>query len=290
MLRYFDLSNSNAGTLFISASGLTNKQDIENYAFFGNVEYDVMSDWTLKAAVIPVSRDVRDGLAQRYSCRIGTLYGLADVGTPLFSGFDFPDNSCGRPLSGTWSVRLLKQDGSEAAIGESGEVAIRALFPEALALGYWRMPKETDACIRGNGWIVTGDLMRCDDEGWYYFVDRTKDSIRRRGENISSSEVEAVFATHDKVLDCAAYPVPNEMAEDDIMLAVIAKTGQVLDPLELVRFAETRLPYFAIPRFIRVMKDFPRTATQKVLKSQLRQQGRTPDCVDIEALGYTVRR
>jgi crotonobetaine/carnitine-CoA ligase len=242
-----------------------------------------------KMLVIPVPTDLKAALQSRYGCRIGTLYGLADIGMPLFSGLDFPPDTCGRILAGSWEVRILGPDGTDVPPGTAGEFAARPRDPSATALGYWRMPAESEA-QRRDGWLLSGDLMRRDEAGWFYFVDRAKDAIRRRGENVSSLEVEAAFIGHPQVLDCAVYPVPSEMAEDEIMLAVIPRPLQSIDPLALIRHAEERLPYFAVPRFVRIMDDFPRTATQKVQKVELRRQGRTADCWDREASGYVLRR
>src|SRR5690606_34111399 len=127
----------------------------------------------------------------------------------------------------------------------------------------WRMPEAT-AESRAGGWIRTGDIVCRDGEGWYYFMDRAKDAIRRRGENVSSAEVEAAFDAHPDVLECAVYPVPSEMSEDEIMLAVVMRPGRKVEPEALLRFAEKELPYFAMPRYVRFMAELPKNATQKI--------------------------
>ena len=151
------------------------------------------------------------------------------------------------------------------------------------------MPGETEA-RRRDGWIRTGDVMTRDGAGWFYFVDRAKDAMRRRGENVSSVEVEAAFALHPDIVDCAAYPVPSDLSEDEIMLAAVCKPGRRVDPLDLVKFAEDKLPYFAMPRFIRLMDELPRTATQKVQKAQLRSEGVVADAWDLNKSGHVVSR
>ena len=117
-----------------------------------------------------------------------------------------------------------------------------------------------------------------------------KDAIRRRGENISSQEVETALLTHPAVLDCAVYAVPSEMAEDEVAAAVVLKTGAAVDPLDLIKHIEPRLPYFAIPRFVRLMAEVPRTDTQKVKKLELRAEGAVPGTFDLTKSGYKVSR
>ena len=129
-----------------------------------------------------------------------------------------------------------------------------------------------------------------DADGYFRFLDRLKDSIRRRGENISSYEVEQALISHDSVADVAAYAVPSELAEDEVMCAVVPRPGQQVDPLALIRWCEARLPYFAMPRFIRVMAELPKTENGKVQKYKLRTEGRTADCWDLAQSGHVVQR
>ena len=123
-----------------------------------------------------------------------------------------------------------------------------------------------------------------------FFVDRMKDAIRRRGENISSFEVEAEILAHPKIRECAVVAVPNEMAEDDVLAIVAPATGAEVDPLELLEFLKPRLAHFMLPRYVRILTDLPRTPTQKVEKYILRQQGLTSDTWDREKAGVKIRR
>jgi len=242
-----------------------------------------------KALVIPAPRATIEELSKRFGCRVATAYGLADAGMPLFSGLDFPDGACGRVYDEFWEAKIIDDAGNDVPIGGTGELAARPRHDYVSALGYWRMPEATDASRRG-GWIRTGDLMRRDADGWFYFMDRGKDSMRRRGENVSSQEVESVFERHPDVLECAAYPVPSEMSEDEIMLAVVRRPESTVSALELIRFAEPNLPYFAVPRFVRFMEQLPKNALAKVLKAELRKQAVVSGSFDLNASSHQVRR
>ena len=151
---------------------------------------------------------------------------------------------------------------------------LRADEPFAFASGYFGMPEKTVEAWR-NLWFHTGDRVIRDTDGAFRFVDRIKDAIRRRGENISSFEVEQVLLSHPAVASVAVYAVRSELAEDEVMAALVLRDGQRADPLELVTFCEPRLPYFAIPRYIELMADLPRTENGKVQKYRLRERGIT---------------
>jgi len=242
-----------------------------------------------KAFVIPVSPETQAALEARYGCAILSGYGLSDAGLPLLTGPGFPGGACGRLLEQIWEARLVDPEGREVPAGKSGELQVRARVERASAFGYWGMAAETAERYR-DGWIATGDLFRRSEDGWYFFLDRAKDAIRRRGENISSQEVEEVVLAHPAVADCAVYPVPSEMSEDEVMLAAVAKEGRPVPPAELLAAIEGKLPYFAVPRYVRWLDALPRTETQKVQKAALREEGITADTWDREKAGYRVSR
>ena len=141
-------------------------------------------------------------------------------------------------------------------------------------------------------WFHTGDLARQDADGYFYFVGRRTDSIRRRGENISAFEVEEVIKLHPAVLDAAAFGVPSDLTEDDVMVAVVARAGHAVDPEELVAFCATRMARHMVPRYVDVVEALPRTPTEKVEKAQLRERGVTPTTWDrySHAGGHPLRR
>ena len=138
--------------------------------------------------------------------------------------------------------------------------------------GYWAMPDETIAAFR-NQCFHTGDLLRRDADGWFYFVGRRKDIVRRRGENISAAEVELTLEQHPDVLECAVIGVPSEMTEEDVMACVVPRPGCELTPDALLRWCEDRMARFMVPRYVRLLDALPKTPTDKVEKFRLQQQG-----------------
>jgi len=158
-----------------------------------------------------------------------------------------------------------------------------------MMLGYYNMPEKTLESYQ-NLWFHTGDLARRDADGYYYFVDRKKDSLRRRGENISSFEVEKAINTHPKVLESAAVAVSSELSEDEVKICVVLKPGDTLTPEELTKHAADRMPYFAVPRYVEFMESLPKTPTERVQKFQLRQAGITPNTWDREKAGIEIKR
>ncbi|WP_396954169.1 AMP-binding enzyme [Neobacillus niacini] len=151
------------------------------------------------------------------------------------------------------------------------------------------MPEATVKAWK-NLWYHTGDRGRIDEDGYLYFLDRKKDTIRRRGENISSYEVERIINKHPKVLDSAAVGVPSEITEEEVLAVVIVKDGEDLKPEELLDFCQSRMAYFAVPRYVRFVSEFPRTPSQRIQKYKLREDGVTPDTWDREHIGYKVLR
>ena len=188
-----------------------------------------------------------------------------------------------------FQAKVVDEHDIEVQPGTPGELVLRNLEPFAFSSGYFEMPEKTVDAWR-NLWFHTGDRVVCDADGYFKFLDRMKDSIRRRGENISSYEVEQVLGAFAGVESVAAYAVPSELAEDEVMCAIVPKPAARLDPLEVIRWCEPRLPYFAIPRFLRFMQDLPKTENGKVQKYKLRNEGRTADTWDLADSGYVVQR
>lgn len=224
--------------------------------------------------VIPSPVDHYEEFEERFGFAVTELYGLTDFGIPL--GIPLGERrpgSCGRPLPG-WRCEVVDPQDRIVPNGEVGELVVRPESPYIGALGYWRMPEAT-VTSRRNLWFHTGDLVRRDEEGWFFFVDRSKDAIRRFGENISSFEVEQVLLSHADVVDVAVYAVPAELAEDEVMAAIVLRPEARITPESLVEFCDPRLPYFAIPRYLEFVEALPRTETEKVQKSELRRRGVT---------------
>lgn len=237
---------------------------------------------TLKSAIIiPLAED-NAVFAKRFDIHIYTAFNMTETCVPLVSGLD-PVNvvSCGKPRPAV-QVRLVDENDCEVPATAAGELIVRTDTPWALNHGYQKNPEATAAAWR-NGWFHTGDVFRTDAEGNFYFVDRVKDSIRRRGENVSSYEVEIEVLAFPAVREAAAVAVPSALGEDDILVAVSPAPGQSIDPSELTRFLAERLPYFMVPRFIRVLQNLPRTESQKIQKSILRRDGISNDSWDRES-------
>ena len=188
-----------------------------------------------------------------------------------------------------FDARVVDEDDDEVAAGTPGELVVRADEPYAFANGYHGLPEKTLESWR-NLWLHTGDRVVRDANGWFWFVDRLKDSIRRRGENISSYEVEAVLAAHPDVAAVAVVPVPSELGEDEVLACVVQRAGAALEPAELIRFCETRLAYFAIPRYIELVAELPLTANGKIEKYRLRERGVTNETWDREVAGVVLVR
>jgi carnitine-CoA ligase len=194
----------------------------------------------------------------------------------------------GRLVPG-FTARVVDDADNEVADGDAGELIVRADAPFSLASGYFAMPEKTLEAWR-NLWLHTGDRVVRAPDGYYRFIDRMKDAIRRRGENISSYEVEQVLGSHPAVALAAVFPVSSELAEDEVMAAVVLKDGARASEEELVRFCENRMPYFAVPRFIELTATLPRTENGKVQKFKLRERGRTATTWDREAAGVVLKR
>ena len=154
--------------------------------------------------------------------------------------------------------------------------------------GYWGRPEVTVETSR-NWWYHTGDIGRIDEDRYLYFVDRKADYLRRRGENISSFEVESVLMSHGALADVAVHAVPSQLSEDDLKVTAVIKANQELTADELFGWCIAQLPYFALPRYIEFRDDLPRSPVGRVLKRELREEGVTPDTWDAEAAGIRVR-
>ena len=228
-------------------------------------------------------------VAKRFNLQMYTAFNMTETATPIVSDAN-PSKSgtCGRPRPGV-EARIVDENDCEVAVGETGELILRTERPWEMSQGYYKDATATATAWR-NGWFHTGDAFKRDNAGNYYFVDRIKDTIRRRGENISSFEVESEASACDDVREAAAIPVPSEFGEDEVMLVVAAKPDAVLDPARLFAFLEPRMAHFMLPRFIRILPELPKTPTQKVQKHLLRAQGVTKDTWDREAAGIKVKR
>ena len=166
---------------------------------------------------------------------------------------------------------------------------MRPLRPDVMFMGYWRRPEDTLKLMR-NMWFHTGDIGKFDDEGFFYFVDRKKDYLRRRGENISSFEMEAAFALHPDLEEVAVHAVPSDKGEDDVKVTAVLRQGSSLQPEALFDWAQNAVPYYALPRYIEFRKSLPKNPQGRVLKYELREEGKTASTWDLEDTDIKVKK
>jgi carnitine-CoA ligase len=241
-----------------------------------------------KVSMIPLS-DQHRAFSERFGVEIHTGFNMTEISSPLASGGSPQiDGTCGRPRNGV-DVRIVDENDCEVPPNTVGELIVRTEMPFALNHGYHKNPEATARAWR-NGWFHTGDAFRRDEQGNFFFVDRLKDAIRRRGENISSFEVEKEILAHADVRDCAVVAVPSEFGEDEVMAFLSAVPGHEIDLPALVAFLLPRLAHFMVPRYFRIVADLPRTPTQKVQKHILRTHGVTADTWDREKAGIVLKR
>jgi crotonobetaine/carnitine-CoA ligase len=233
-------------------------------------------------------------LQEKWKARFGVRragsnsYGLTEAArvTGLQPDEQAPPGSSGR-ANADFDVRIFDDEDNELPHGTPGEIVVRPRRPHIMFEGYWNRPEDTLKIMR-NMWLHSGDIGRFDASGYLYFVDRKKDYLRRRGENISSFEVETGLRAHPAVHDVAVHAVFSDAGEDDVKATVVLKPGAAVTEEMLCRWAIERLPYFAIPRYFEFRQDLPRNSVGRVLKYQLRQDGCTPTTWDREKIGLQI--
>ncbi|MFY9933828.1 MAG: AMP-binding protein [Streptosporangiaceae bacterium] len=239
------------------------------------------------AAMAPLPSDVT-GFCRRFGLQAAAVYGMSEIGAVL----DGPPETvvggeAGFPRE-EYELRVVDRAGKDVAAGEIGELWVRPDDPRLVMRGYHNLPEQTAETLV-DGWVHTGDAFRLDDEGRFYFADRMKDALRRRGENVSSFEVERVINEFPAVFESAVVGVPSDLTEDEIKAVVVLRPGADADPAALTQFLIERLPYFMVPRYLEFATELPKTPTQKVHKHLLRQRQST-DVWDREAAGIVLRR
>ena len=230
--------------------------------------------------------------SERFNTRICTVYNSTEGGVAIRSGWN-PTNArtVGRVREGYpgFEVRLVDEHDFEVPDGLPGECIVRADVPWVMNAGYLNNDAATVSAWR-NGWFHTGDALIRTSDGDYIFVDRLKDVIRRRGENISSFEVEADVLRNPEIIECAAVAVPAETTEDEILLFAVKRSGSSIGPQELCADLESRTARFMVPRYIEFVDELPKTqATQRIMKADLRQRGVGPRTWDRQSQGYATR-
>lgn len=255
----------------------------------------------IRNMLAPIKVPGWERLKERFGFRSFGCFAMTEISVPICdvdwdsAKYDSEGRmSCGRLRVGyPWcEARVVDEHDQPVPHGQVGELIVRASAPWVMNAGYLNMPEATAAAWR-NGWFHTGDGFICDDEGYFYFIDRLKDCIRRHGENISSAEVEAHVTEHPAVLECAAIAIKQANqpgADEEVKVVVVRETDRVVSPDELVKWLVPRMPRFMIPRYVEFVDELPRTPTLKVRKAELRELGVTAATWDREAAGIELPR
>ncbi len=234
--------------------------------------------------------DVMKHMEKRFKITCLEGYGLTEAG--IFMHWTVDDRkpgSCGKIVDKYYEAKLMDDDDFEVPVGQTGEIVVRPKAPFIMMSEYYKMPEKTLESYR-NLWFHTGDWARKDEEGNFFFMDRKKDALRRRGENISSFEVEKVINSHPKVMESAVYAVPSDLGEDEVKASVVLKPNETIAPEELIKYCNDRMAYFAIPRYLEFVAELPKTPTARVEKYRLREAGITQNTWDREKAGVKVTR
>jgi carnitine-CoA ligase len=237
---------------------------------------------------VPIPAALQDAMAQRWHCKFESVYGLSESAPVTGTSRDvmLRPGSAGKVYDKYYDVRIFDDDDREVPAGTVGEVVIRPRRSNVMFEGYYRDPAATVSRYQ-NLWFHSGDLGKFDEDGYFYFIDRKKDYLRRRGENISSFEVESAIAKHPAVLEAAVVGVASELSEDEVKAVVVLREGATVDVRELTEHCIANMPYFAVPRYIEIADDLPRTPSGKVEKHKLRAAGHD-DSWDREAAGIVL--
>ncbi|MHA2126798.1 MAG: AMP-binding protein [Promethearchaeota archaeon] len=244
-------------------------------------------------------RELWVAFEERYNLQINEGYGATDGGgfsLGAQGATDVPVGSMGK--SPTGAVAGIMDDNG-AILEESEKVGelvflVKEMEVERRQVKYYKDEEASKSLIRegkdGQKWFHTGDLAYKDSEGWFFFVDRKKDSIRRRGENIAAFSIEKVINLHDKVLESAAFGVKSELGEDEVMVAVVMKPGESMTPEELLDFCQGKMAYFMIPRYIDFVEKLPKSEVHRIMHRFLKETGITETTYDREKAGYEIKR
>ncbi len=215
---------------------------------------------------------------ERFGVKLWEAYGAVDGGGFIvFNAGNAPVGSIGKPGMGA-KYKLVNDADQEVAVGESGELVFYAGKNKDSNVEYFRNKEASSKKVR-DGWLRTGDLLREDEAGFLYFVGRNTDSMRRRGENVSAYEVEKQVDAHPDVLESAAFGVPSELGEEEIMICVTPLEGREVEPANLTAFLQQRLPKYAVPTYLELVAELPKTGTHRVIKSALKERGVTPSTI-----------
>ena len=245
-----------------------------------------------QATFVPTTAENWQRFFQRFGIRINSeVYGQTEcypVTITPSGARHTPNGGAGKAVPYI-QFKIVDEEDGEVPTGSVGEIILRPNQPHAMFSGYWNNAEANLKAFR-NLWHHTGDNGSVDESGTLYFKDRKKDSLRRRGENVSSMELEAALLKHDGIAAVAVHAVPSELGEDEIKACIVPLPGNTLEPAALFEFFKASLPYYAIPRFVELMDELPRNPVGRVQKFVLRERGLTPETWDLNSLGLVVER
>lgn len=237
----------------------------------------------------PAPPDIKPAFERRFDLLLSEGYGLTETGIICSEGPSVRRlGSCGKPLR-TYAVQIQDELGNPLGPDDVGEICVRPTRPRVLFEGYCGMPEQSLEAFRGL-WFHTGDRGFRDQEGWLFFVDRAKDAIRRRGENVSSWELEQVLNSHPAIAEAAVVGVPSELSEEEVLAFVRVMEGEEPAPEEILDFVQERVPHFAVPRYVDFVDSLPKNPQQRLQKFILRERGLPDTAWDRESVGYQVKR
>jgi crotonobetaine/carnitine-CoA ligase len=233
----------------------------------------------------PFPAEIQRIFRERFGVSVvgSNVYGLTEATMiTTLSADEFAKPGSSGKRNADYDVRIVDDEGNEVPPNVSGEIVVRPNRPDIIFAGYWRRPADTLAIMK-DLWLHSGDVGKFDEDGYFYFIDRKKDYVRRRGENISSYEMETTFRQHPDVEDVAVHAVFSDVGEDDLKVTCVLRDGGTVTEQELCQWSIERVPYFAVPRYIEFRAALPRSPVGRILKYQLRDEGKTPATWDIES-------
>ena len=240
----------------------------------------------------PLPKSIADGWKQRFGVKhaVSAAYGLTEACLVTCAPCDAPSpNGASGKRSDCFDVLIVDDQDNPLPAGQTGEILVRPLMPHCMFEGYWNRPEDTFKLMK-NMWFHTGDIGKFDDKGWFYFVDRKKDYMRRRGENISSFEMESVYRTHPAIKEVAVHAVFSEFTEDDVKVTGVLRDGAELTLEEFCRWSINEFPYFAVPRYYEFRDKLPTNPLGRVMKYELREEGVTDGTFDMVGAGITFEK
>lgn len=279
-----------------SGATVTNLLGVMNDFVLAQPRRDDDADNSLRAmCALPVTSDTMKALSERFGVdKFVELFGMTECNLPVWRPMDAPNEAgCSGKIWDEYFDVIIADPETDEPLGvnEVGEILVRPKEPWCFMQGYQGMDDRTVETWR-NFWFHTGDAARIDERGYLWYIDRIKDTIRRRGENISSYEVEAVLLEHPAITEVAAIAVKAEQGgEDEVMACIVCDPAQERpDPVALLDYCAPRMPYFAVPRFLDFVDEIPKTPSSKIKKKDLRDRGLTATTWDRESVGYKVKR